>query len=364
MFLIRAVLFPFSFIYSLIVILRNCAYDIKLFKSRKFKIPVISVGNLTAGGAGKTPMTEYLVRLLKNDFNLATLSRGYGRKTKGFVMVTTNSTTNEVGDEPRQFKQKFPDVMISVCEDRCEGIKRLSYENELVILDDAYQHRAVKPGFSILLYDYTQMFKRQWFLPTGNLREPLYGRKRAQVIVVTKAPSRIDDSQKMKIIKKIDPYPHQKIFFSCFNYKSLIAINNPLKTKETNSISSNTKVLLLTGIANAKPLLEELRKYTSNIDHYEYSDHHNFSESNIIKLVKKFHSYIDEDKLIITTEKDVQRLKIRSIKRLIDDIDIYYLPIEVKIHHPDEKVFNELIKDYATKYTADYRVHKKKNWRF
>ncbi|MDB5120580.1 MAG: tetraacyldisaccharide 4-kinase [Sphingobacteriales bacterium] len=362
MFLVRSLLFPFSFIYGLVVILRNCAYDIELFRSRKFKIPVISIGNLTVGGAGKTPMTEYLVNLLKNEFDLATLSRGYGRKTKGFIVVTANSTSIEVGDEPRQFKQKFPDVTVSVCEDRCEGIKRLSYENELIILDDAYQHRAVKPGLSLLLYDYTQMFRWQWFLPTGNLREPLYGRKRAQVIVVSKTPCRIDELQKQKILKKINPYPHQKVFFSCFNYKSLISINHPLRIRKIDSISSNTKVLLLTGIANPKPLLQELNKYTQLIEHHKYPDHHNFSEKNIIKLVSDFRGYTNEDKLVITTEKDLQRLKTRAIKDLIEGIDIYYLPVEVKIHEPDEDRFIELIKDYATKYTTDYRIHKKKNW--
>ena len=182
------------------------------------------------------------------------------------------------------------------------------------------------------------------------------------MIVVTKTPSRIDDIEKEMILKKINHYPHQKIFFSCLNYKSLIAINNTLKTKNLESINSNTNVLLLTGIANAKPLLKELQKYTSLIEHHEYADHHNFSERNIIKLVNDFQSCIQEDKLIITTEKDAQRLRTRAIKHLLDDIDIYYLPVEVKIHEPDEELFNETIKGYATKYTADYRIHKKKNW--
>ena len=362
MLLIRAILFPFSFIYGLIVILRNFAYDIELFRSRKFKIPVISVGNLTVGGAGKTPMTEYLVSLLKSEFCLATLSRGYGRMTRGFIMVTNNSTSNEVGDEPRQFKQKFPDVTVSVCEDRCEGIKRLSYENELVILDDAYQHRAVKPGLSILLYDYTQMFKWQWFLPTGNLREPLCGRKRANIIVVSKTPATINDAHKQEILKRVNPYPNQEVFFSCLNYKSLISVNNPSVTKKIKSINANTKVLLLTGIANPKPLLDELNKYTKNVDHHKYADHHKFSENTISNLVARFNNYTDTDKLVITTEKDSQRLKSRSIRDLIEDIDIYYLPVEIKIHEPDEKRFIEVVKKYATKYTTDYRIHKKKNW--
>ena len=362
MLLLRILLFPFSFIYGLIVIIRNWAYDLEIFSSRKFRIPVISVGNLTAGGAGKTPMTEYLVGLLKDKFHLATLSRGYGRKTKGYVDVTINSSANEVGDEPRQFKQKFPKVTVAVCEDRREGIKRLNYEHELIILDDAYQHRAVKPGLSILLYDYTQLFKWQWFLPTGNLREPLYGRKRAHIIVVTKTPAQITEADKRKIVKRVNPKNKQVVFFSCFIYRPLKLVNDLFTTRKLETISNKTRIVLLTGIANARPLINELRKYTTLIDHYKYADHYNFSEKNITKLVNDFSNCKDEDKVLVTTEKDLQRLKSRAIRDIMKSVDLYYLPVEVKIHEPDEDQFIQLIEDYATKHTADYRIYKKKNW--
>ena len=189
-------LFPISLIYWGVVWLRNLAYNAGIFKSEKFHIPVISVGNLAAGGTGKSPMTEYLVRLLKEQYKIATLSRGYGRKTKGFLEVEKNSTSEQTGDEPLQFKTKFPEITVAVCENRAVGIEELEAEHDVIVLDDAYQHRAVKPGLSILLFDYREVFKMQFCLPTGNLREPLSGRKRADIIVVTKSPEGLNAQEK------------------------------------------------------------------------------------------------------------------------------------------------------------------------
>lgn len=359
--LIRLLLFPFSFIYALGVVIRNLAYDYGILKSRKFRIPIISVGNLTVGGAGKSPMAEYLVLLLKDRYKLATLSRGYGRKTRGFVEVTINSTSKEVGDEPRQFKQKFPEIAVAVCESRIEGIKNLNQVNEIIVLDDAYQHRSVRPGLSILLFDYTSLFNFQWFLPTGNLREPLSGRKRANIIVVTKTPANLDSLERKRMISRVNPFPHQHVFFSYLVYKKLRLFENETVLRDLKSLTPQTQVLLLTGIANAVPLVNELNRYTTQIQHHHYSDHHNFSTENISKLVAEFHNLKEEDKLIITTEKDIQRLKPRAIKWLLKDLPVYFLPVEVKIHEPDEATFNNLIQEYVTKYTTNNRVHKTKN---
>lgn len=341
--------------------IRNLAYDYDILKSRKFKIPVISVGNLTVGGSGKSPMAEYLILLLKDSYKVATLSRGYGRKTTGFVEVTMNSTSNEVGDEPRQFKQKFPEINVAVCENRIEGIKNLNWVNELIILDDAFQHRSVKPGLSILLYDYTSLFKLQLFLPTGNLREPASGRKRADIIVVTKAPTSIDSAQREKIISRIRPFAHQKVFLSFLVYKQLRCFENETVVRDLKTIKPQTQVLLLTGIANPTPLVNELKQYSSNILHHNYSDHHNFSIENITRLVAAFNSIGHDDKIIITTEKDIQRLKSRALKAILKGIPLYFLPVEIKIHTPDEEAFNTLINNYVTKYSANYRIHKAKN---
>lgn len=195
----RWLLLPFSWLYGLIIIIRNWCYDAGVFKSHRFNIPVISVGNLDIGGAGKSPMTEYLVRLLKNKYALATLSRGYGRKTLGFLIAKSSATATEVGDEPAQFKQKFPEVTVAVCEKRVVGIEQLRASHNLIILDDAYQHRAVTPGYSILLFDYSRVFEPHLMLPVGNLREPFSGRRRADTIIVTKCPDDLDKQHREKL---------------------------------------------------------------------------------------------------------------------------------------------------------------------
>ncbi|WP_026897923.1 tetraacyldisaccharide 4'-kinase [Daejeonella oryzae] len=356
--LLRLLLFPFSLFYGLCVILRNLGYDLAIFRSRKFKIPVISVGNLAVGGAGKSPMTEYLVALLKQDFRIAILSRGYGRKTKGFFKVNTASLADDVGDEPLQFKQKFPELTVAVCEDRVEGIKELNKAHELIILDDAFQHRAVRPGFSILLFDYNSVSHFQWLLPSGNLREPLYGRKRANLIIITKTSPDLPDEARRKMIKRIAPFPHQKIFFSYLEYGKLQSFLYADKEMDLEIIQPQTHILLLTGIANPLPLINELKKYSQNIVQHNYPDHHRFSKENILKLVADFKSLPGTDKLIISTEKDVQRLKTASIIKLIQDLPVYYLPVKAEIHQPDKAEFNDLIKKYVTEHAANHRIHK------
>lgn len=348
----RLLLLPFSFVYGLGVMARNLAFDLGIMKSREFELPVISVGNLSVGGSGKSPMTEYLIRLLKHKYKVATLSRGYGRKSKGFRFVELTSSSSDSGDEPLQFKRKFNDITIAVCENRVDGIKRLEKDHQLIILDDAFQHRSVRPGLSLLLFDYNEIFKFKILLPAGNLREPVWEMDRADFIVVTKTPPVLDLSDRKHILENLNLRSQQHIFFSYLKYGNLIPLNSEMEVRALLSIKVNAQVILLTGIANPAPLLYELGGYTQHITHQNYPDHHNFSQKNISKLVSSFNRLSGEDKLIITTEKDAQRLCSKEIKELLDSLPVYYLPVEAEIHEPEKAQFNELIEKYAAEFTT------------
>ena len=349
----RLLLFPFSLLYGFGIMLRNWAYDARIIRSTEFNLPVISVGNIAVGGAGKSPMTEYLVRLLKNRYKIATLSRGYGRKTSGFLLVNTGDASSETGDEPLQFKRKFNDITVAVCEDRVKGISCLKQDHELIILDDAFQHRAVKPGLSILLFEYTGFFKFQWLLPSGDMRETMAGIKRANLIVVSKCPQNIGNSERNAISGKLKLNNQQRLFFSFLKYGSLQPMNADLTVRLLNSLNDTSRIILLTGIANAEPLLDELRQYKAQVIHQKYPDHHHFSEKNITKLVRAFNELSSGDNLIITTEKDVQRLNISSIKEQLKDLPVYYLPVEAEFHETEKVLFNNYIEEYASKPTVN-----------
>ncbi|MBC7744610.1 MAG: tetraacyldisaccharide 4'-kinase [Flavobacterium sp.] len=355
---LRLLLFPLSFAYALGVFLRNRAYDLQILKSRRFKIPVISVGNLAAGGSGKSPMTEYLVSLLKEEYKIAILSRGYGRRSKGYFTVKTISQIEDVGDEPLQFKRKFPDVTVAVCEDRVEGIKQLKQHHQVIVLDDAFQHRGVKPGLSLLLFDYYKLFKPQWFLPSGDLREPLSSRKRAEIIVVTKTPFNLIDSERQRIKDRVNPLSQQQLFFSYLKYHDLISLYLTGSRLPLETINPETHLFLLTGIASTEPFVDHLRRYTQRITHHTYPDHHQFSKKNIIKLASEFKNETAVNKLIITTEKDAQRLKSSAFKELLKLLPVYYLPVKACFHQEDEKRFNDLIKKYVREHSINNRIHK------
>lgn len=348
--LVRLLLFPFSILYGLGVILRNLAYDFGIFKSQEFELPVISVGNLSVGGSGKSPMTEYLVRLLKDKYKIATLSRGYGRKTSGFLYVDSNSLSSEYGDEPLQFKRKFRDITVAVCENRTEGILRLEKDHELIILDDAFQHRSVKPGLNILLFEYSTLFKQQWLLPTGDLREPLWAINRADIVVISKCPEKMNSEQQNAVRRK---FRTVTLFFSFLKYGDLKSFNENTPGRSLNSINQKSKVILLTGIANASPLLAELASYGPELIHHQYPDHHQFSDKNIAKLVNEFKALSGEDNLIITTEKDAQRLRTEGIIEQLKDLAVYYLPVEAAFNEPEVTRFNNLIEEYASKSTGN-----------
>lgn len=356
---LRLLLFPFSLIYGLVVIIRNWCFDAGIFKSRKFYIPVISVGNLDVGGAGKSPMTEYLVRLLKSNYKLATLSRGYGRKTKGYFVAAENSPVSLaslIGDEPAQFHQKFPDVTVAVCEDRVVGIKTLQVDHNLIILDDAYQHRAVNPGLSLLLFDYNRVQEPHLLLPAGNLREPFSGRMRADAIVITKCPEQLAMHEQSAVLKRIKPFTHQQVFFTSIAYQQLQNLNGiPAETE----LTADTTIFLLTGIANANPLLQHLKNYTQQIIHHKYPDHHRFSLKNISKLADDFSACASVNKVIITTEKDAQRLAVNELLPLIKNLPVLFIPIGINFLNAGQHQFDQFVLNYVTEYTKHHPIYKK-----
>jgi tetraacyldisaccharide 4'-kinase len=351
---LRLLLFPFSLVYWLVVVIRNWLYDTGIFKSRLFTIPIIMVGNLEIGGAGKSPMTEYLIRLLKTDYRLATLSRGYGRDTKGYLIADATTNANQIGDEPTQFKQKFPDVSVAVCEDRVLGIQRLQADHNLILLDDAYQHRAVKPGLSILLFDYSTIDQPKLLLPTGNLREPFSGRWRADIIVVTKCPDDLNQQKQDDIGAVIKPLPYQQLFFSTISYFGLQYMDGK---PYDGLIDPNTAVFLLTGIANSRPLVQHLEKYTSDIIHHKYPDHHQFTLKNISKLAGDFEACASEKKVIITTEKDVQRLRVQELLPLVNKLPVLVIPIGIKFLNDEGENFDRSIEKHVREYTEHRQLH-------
>jgi tetraacyldisaccharide 4'-kinase len=349
--LFRILLLPFSWVYGLVVAIRNFIYDVGWKKQTSFDLPVIVVGNLDVGGSGKTPMTEYLIRLLKDKYKLATLSRGYGRKTSGYIEAGFNASASQIGDEPAQFKQKFPEITVAVCESRVTGVSNLKKEHELVLLDDAFQHRALQPGFSLVLFEYSRVFKPHWLLPAGNLRESFNGRKRADMLVVSKCPPMLKADEQERILKRLKPYPHQQVFFTSIQYGPLEDLSG---NREQELPDAETTVYLLTGIANPKPLWNEIAAWTSRIRHHNYPDHHQFSLKNITKLVSEFEGDKSLKKIIVTTEKDAQRLREQDMMKAMEHLPLFVQPIAISFLNNSADQFDHLINNYARKYTTHH----------
>ncbi|WP_407428927.1 tetraacyldisaccharide 4'-kinase [Arcticibacter sp.] len=346
---LRLALYPFSFLYGMILRLRNYFYSVGVFRSRKFDLPVICIGNLALGGAGKSPMAEYLIRLLGGDYRVAVLSRGYGRRTKGFRLVSEGDTAADSGDEPLQFKKKFPALTVAVCEKRVTGIEKLREEHDLVILDDAYQHRAVDAGLKLLLFDYTRLNEPLVVLPAGNLREPFAGRARADAIILTKTETDLSDSERDRAIKRVKPLDGQLVLFSYLKYGRLTPLFEG-ESVELADLKRNTRVYLLTGIANPEPLRRKITSSGFVVKHYDYPDHHPFSPKNISKLAEDFRQDEALDKIIVTTEKDIQRLMTEGLREVLEYLPVFYLPVEAEFHQSDKERFDLLIKDYVSKY--------------
>jgi len=296
---LRKIAFPFSLIYALIVHIRNYLFDWGVLKSISYKTPTVCVGNLSVGGTGKTPMIEYLIRTLSNH-KIAVLSRGYKRKSKGFLLATPSSTVAELGDEPFQIHQKFPKVSVAVDADRRNGIAQLEkmVQPDVILLDDAFQHRKVKPKFSILLTAYNQLYPKDWYLPTGNLRDAKREARRANIIVVTKCPKDLPKKEKDAITNRLRPTPNQQVLFSHLSYAEQLkdSKGNPVAPSEL----GGKKIALVTGIASPEPLVRHLKDIGMDFQHLTFGDHHNFSSDEI----EKFKHY----DAVLTTEKDFVRL--------------------------------------------------------
>lgn len=338
---LQFILLPFAFLYGVIVTIRNLLFDIHILHSHRFPLWVISIGNLSVGGTGKSPHAEYIARLLENwgaPFNkIAILSRGYRRNSKGFLLVNNSSNVSEVGDEPLQLKRRLNDIYVAVDEKRADGISALLSLNpqlKAVILDDAFQHRYVKPDIAILLTNYNAPFYNDHILPAGRLREPRRGYKRAQLIIVTNTPANITDVEKKLILKNIAPKDKQKVFYSSIVYQPLVSVfknDSPVP-----AIDKNYSVLLLTGIANTHSLYNHLAEIARDVLPIPFPDHHVFQSSDMAKVIKAFHDITNPNKAIITTEKDAMRLQSGSFTDEFKRAPVFYLPIEIKIHNGKE----------------------------
>ena len=361
---LRIILFPFSLLYGVIVTLRNKLFDWKIMPSEKFDIPTICVGNLSVGGTGKTPHIEYLIRLLKTEFYIATLSRGYGRKTSGFVLADTQSTALEIGDEPLQFKKKFTNLRVAVDGERARGIKKLMLEFpslQAILLDDAFQHRSVQSGMYVLLTDFSKLYPGDCMLPSGSLREFQSGATRANIIIVTKCPEILLPIERKRLTDEIKPLPHQQLYFSYLKYGNFVPFHcdnqNPLAKEYY--FDRNFTILLLTGIANTKALEYYLKDKVKNLIPVKYPDHHNFSKEDIYNVQKIFNNIAAANKIILTTEKDAMRLKSPEFSELLRSLPLFYIPIEIEFHDKDKEQFNEQIIQYVRANQKHSGIHTK-----
>ncbi len=351
---LRIILWPISIVYGIIILLRNKLYDWRIFPSTKFNIPIISIGNLCVGGTGKSPQIEYLIRLLSQEFNVATLSRGYGRKTKGFLLAGKESTALEIGDEPLQFLTKFPDMPVAVDTKRVRGVKNILQHFPLIkaiLLDDAFQHRSIRPGLSILLTDFSRMFSKDFVLPTGQLREFTSGVKRANIIIVTKCPDVLLPLERLRLIKEIKPLPHQSVYFSFIKYGEFLPLyKEPIPPfSKSYYFERSYSVLLLTGIANTEAIEYYLLNKAKTIIPVKFPDHHLFTVKDLENVMKIFDTIVSSNKIILTTEKDAMRLKDQKFSAILRKLPIFYVPIEVSFYEKDKMEFNTQIIDYVRK---------------
>lgn len=343
----RKLLLPISFIYSIVLFLRHKLYDWGILKSKTYDTPSICVGNLNLGGTGKTPHIEYLVRLLSDNYKIAVLSRGYGRKTKGFIIADVTHTHEDIGDEPLQYFKKFDNIAVAVDEDRCDGIDKLLQREDtpqVILLDDAYQHRKIKPGLNILLTDYYNLYSKDHLVPSGKLRDIRKAAYRAEIIVITKSPDVLTPYYKRDVEDSLKPLPHQKLFYSYIEYQDF----QPLSRYSFNiNIKEAKTVLLLCGIANTYSLEDHIKRKYNTISKIKFDDHHNFTEKDINMIIEKYNSLIGKNKVIVTTEKDAMRLINSSFLSKFDNIPVFTIPIKIKFHKEEGNSFNDEILNYV-----------------
>ena len=349
--LIKIFMFPFSVLYGLITYIRNKLYDFNILRSVSFSVPVICAGNINTGGTGKSPLIELLIRILqKNGYRPATLSRGYGRNTKGFLIADIYSTAHTLGDEPLQFYHKFAGITVSVCENRVEGIHQLlemQPNPEVILLDDAFQHRRVNPGLNILLTDYSKLYVHDSMLPSGRLREFPSGAERANIIIVTKSPGEISEEEKYAITRRLRIKPHQQVFFSFIHYVQLVPFFKNSALHEPDKIEEH--VLLFTGIANPSPLETYLKQQYQEVSSQTFADHHKYTSADIRLISQKFCNIASSNKMIITTEKDFYRLIHHPDINILKEYPVFYLPVEMAFTKDDYLRFEQIILDYAGK---------------
>ncbi len=367
--LLRLLAWPFSLLYGLAVVIRNKLFDLGFIPQTEInEIALIGVGNLTAGGTGKTPHVEYLVKLLHPKYKVGTLSRGYGRKTIGFHLATKEATTLEIGDEPKQFRHRFSeDIPVAVDGARVHGVKKMMEKFpslQVILLDDVFQHRRIKPGLQIMLTDYSRLFYKDYLLPTGYLREPKSGVRRADIIIVTKTPDFFSPLDKKRIIKEIKAQAYQKIYFSKIVYGEFVPFrelpNTKIVTKEI-CFTEKYSVVLLTGIANSHSLEYFLKDKVKELVPLRFRDHHGFMPADLLHLQELFKSIKGEKKIVLTTEKDAMRLQKPGLAEYLGDLPVYYVPIEVAFQDQDAADFNQQINDYVRPHSVNSNLHKREN---
>ena len=345
---LRFLLLPLAWVYGWIVRIRQWMFDIGLLPSRTFDIPLVGVGNLSLGGTGKTPVVEYLVRLLVDTNKMGILSRGYGRRTKGFIVGDQFSEHGNIGDEPMQYYRKFKKkVIVAVDEKRSRGVRHLMTNDKdlnVILLDDVFQHRYIKPGISILLTDYHKLYMKDYLLPVGTLRDTVSAARRADIIVVTKTPNVLSPITRDNITELLKPTPQQKLFFSYLVYREFVPVPGTQAKKIPDKISA---IVLFTGIANSYPLQEHLRDLCDEMVVIDFPDHHVFKRKDLIRVRQTFDDIYRSKKILVTTEKDAMRLITSDYLRELDEVPLYYKPVEVKFHEPDHEDFNQQILNYV-----------------
>ncbi|MDR0969713.1 MAG: tetraacyldisaccharide 4'-kinase [Lentimicrobiaceae bacterium] len=346
---IQILLFPIAMLYKIVLLIRHQLFDWKIIRSKKFDIPIICVGNLSMGGTGKTPHVEYLIRLLSGKYRIGVLSRGYKRKTEGFVLAQKGVTANDIGDEPMQFFKKY-DVMVAVDANRCEGVKKmLNQENapEVIILDDAFQHRKIEAGLNILLTDYHKLYSDDYLFPVGKLRDVVSAAKRAQLIVITKSPKIFSPFFVEEVKKKLKIKSYQQLFFSYLNYQAMVPVTKAAMALKDKSIRV---IILFCAIANPLPLKEYLSSICMDLIVFEYDDHHRFKKEEIESIRRKYDDTLGK-KVIITTEKDLMRLVDTPEFEILKDTLLFYTPVEACFHNKDLITFDNQILKYVKENT-------------
>ena len=342
---VRVLLYPFALIYGAVVWLRNRLYDAKVFSSISFSLPVITVGNLSTGGTGKTPHVEYLIRLLQYRYKVATMSRGYKRHTQGFLIATEDTNALRIGDEPMQYHLKYPELVVSVAEERMIGIPALLQRRpdvEVIILDDAYQHRSVKAGLNILITDYSRPFYKDHILPFGGLRESKDAYKRAGIIIVSKCPAGLSEPQAAEMEKQIRPLPNQQVFFTGIHY------DTPFDFITDEPVTfTNKNIILVCGIARPEPLVAYLKNSAADVHTLSYRDHHYFVSADLEEIKSAYDNWSVTDKIIVTTEKDAARLHLHFDKLREWNIPIAVLPIAVTVLFNKGSNFDDAIVKYV-----------------